>query len=72
MNQGDVFLPQRALETRWQLSGRTLERWRAEGYGPPWCILGGSVRYRLSDIEAFEAQHRHLGSLASPVKGGAQ
>lgn len=52
-----ILLTQRDLERRWQLSGRTLERWRAERYGPNWVVIGGSIRYRLADVEAYEAAH---------------
>jgi hypothetical protein len=58
MNEFDPCLTQRDLETRWQISGRTLERWRAEDYGPAWYVLGGSIRYRRADVEAFELRHR--------------
>lgn len=54
-----TYLTQRQLCDRWHLSGRTLERWRADGSGPPWAMFGGSIRYRLSDIEAFEARNSH-------------
>lgn len=53
-----IYITQRDLERRWRLSGRTLERWRAERYGPAWHVLGGSIRYRLDDIEAFEGNRR--------------
>ncbi|TNE57500.1 MAG: hypothetical protein EP341_04010 [Sphingomonadales bacterium] len=53
----EIYLTQRDLEARWKLSGRTLERWRAEGYGPAWVTLGGSIRYRLKDVLAWEAAH---------------
>jgi len=43
------------LAERWQLSGRTLERWRAAGYGPAWLTIGGSIRYRLTDVLDWEA-----------------
>lgn len=59
MTSVESCLTQRDLEARWKISGRTLERWRAELYGPAWVTLGGSIRYRLDDIERFEAQHRH-------------
>ena len=59
MSTGPVFLTQRDLECRWQVSGRTLERWRAAGNGPAWHYLGGSVRYGLDDVLVFEAAHRH-------------
>lgn len=51
---GDQLLRKRELAERWKISTRTLERWQAEGYGPRWLLLGGSVRYRLSDVIAYE------------------
>lgn len=56
-----AHLTQQDLATRWSVSVRTLERWRADGYGPPWLALRGSVRYCLSDVLAFEAAHRRNG-----------
>lgn len=59
------LLTQRDLERRWQLSGRTLERWRADVYGPQWLLIGGSIRYRLSDVVAWEvAQSQNTGGKA--------
>lgn len=58
MTSVETYITQRDLEARWKVSGRTLERWRAERYGPAWVILGGSIRYRLEDVERFEARQR--------------
>lgn len=44
------------LADRWNISHRTLERWRWTGEGPHFIKLGGRVLYRLEDIEAFEAE----------------
>lgn len=53
-------LSQIELAARWNLSHRTLERWRWTGEGPQFIKLGGRVVYRLEDVEAFEAaQARH-------------
>lgn len=52
-----VYLTQRDLAGRWRVSGRTLERWRAERYGPAWIRIGGSIRYRMADVLAWEAAH---------------
>ncbi len=52
-----ICLTQRDLATRWCVSGRTLERWRAQRYGPAWITIGGSIRYRVSDVLAWEAAH---------------
>ena len=49
---------QQTLARRWGLSPSTLERWRHKRKGPPHLKIGGRVRYRLQDIEAFEAGSR--------------
>jgi hypothetical protein len=51
-----AFFPQDALAKRWQVSPRTLERWRWTGIGPRFLKIGRRVRYRLEDIEAYEKQ----------------
>ena len=48
-------LHQADLARRWNISPRTLERWRWLGQGPRFLKIGGRVDYRLEDIEAFEA-----------------
>lgn len=35
----------------------TLKEWRRRGYGPPYVKFGNRVRYRLSDLEAWMAEH---------------
>ena len=50
-----TFINQQGLALRWCISPRTLERWRWLGEGPRFIKLGGRVVYRLTDIEAFEA-----------------
>ncbi len=49
-------LTQRELAQRWLKSEATLERYRCEGVGPRFLKLGGTVRYRLEDIEQFELE----------------
>ena len=44
------------LAARWNISHRTLERWRWTGEGTQFVKLGGRVVYRLEDVEAFEAE----------------
>lgn len=53
-----TYLTTRELAERWRVSGRTLERWRADRYGPGWVWIGGSIRYRFADVLAYEAAHR--------------
>jgi hypothetical protein len=42
------------LAARWQLSRGTLANQRSQGRGPAYLKLAGRIRYRLSDIEAYE------------------
>ena len=42
------------LAARWQLSRGTLANQRSQGRGPAYLKLAGRVRYRRSDIEAYE------------------
>lgn len=52
----DRLLDAHQLAKRWNLSPRTLERHRMNGDGPRYLRVGGAVRYRLADIEAYEAE----------------
>lgn len=36
-----------------RLGKPTLERFRISGNGPPYCKLGGAVRYRKVDLDAW-------------------
>ena len=47
------------LADRWNISPRTLERWRWICEGPPYLKIGGRVVYRLDDIERYESEHLH-------------
>jgi hypothetical protein len=51
-----IWLTTAELADRWRLTTRTLERWRVERYGPEWHHIGGSIRYSMVAVEAFEAQ----------------
>jgi hypothetical protein len=42
------------LALRWQRSRGTLANQRSQGRGPAYLKLAGRVRYRFSDIEAYE------------------
>ena len=54
------------LARRWNLSPRTLERWRWLRQGPRYLKIGGRIVYRLDDIEAYEAAQVHA-PIASPA-----
>jgi hypothetical protein len=59
--KGDGLVPELALATRYGKSIRSMQRWRAKGYGPAFMRIGGSIFYRMEDIEAFEARMRRGG-----------
>jgi predicted site-specific integrase-resolvase len=64
---------QTELARRWNVSPRTLERWRWLGQGPAFLKLGGRVAYRITDIEAFEQAQLQTGTAscanaAQPVR----
>jgi predicted site-specific integrase-resolvase len=52
-----TFLNAKELAQRWKLSPSTLERWRWLGVGPNFVKIGGRIRYRLDEVEAYEATH---------------
>lgn len=56
-----ALVDERAVVARWGKSPRTLQRWRAEGYGPPFIRIGGTIHYRVADILEFEARQRRGG-----------
>jgi hypothetical protein len=45
------------LAERWQMSSKTLARWRWAGEGPRFLKVSGKVLYRKEDVRAFEATH---------------
>lgn len=47
-------LTQGELAQRWQISARTLEKWRQCRAGPRYVLVGGRVRYPLLEVEAYE------------------
>ncbi|NVK59259.1 MAG: helix-turn-helix domain-containing protein [Rhodobacteraceae bacterium] len=49
-----ICLNQKELAERWTISHRTVERWRWAGESPAYMKIGGSVVYRVADIEGFE------------------
>lgn len=51
---GPELLTDAQLAERWQLSRGTLANQRSQGRGPAYVKIVGRVRYRRSDIEAYE------------------
>jgi hypothetical protein len=58
-NSPTNHLNQVHLARRWNLSPRTLERWRWLNQGPRYLKVGGRVVYRMEDVEAFENEVAH-------------
>lgn len=56
-------LNQIQLARRWNISHRTLERWRWLGHGPSFIKIGGRVVYREEDVEAFEVARTRSGTV---------
>lgn len=48
------YLNEFQVAERWGMSHKTLQRWRVERKGPDFLKIGGTVRYRLCDVEEFE------------------
>jgi predicted site-specific integrase-resolvase len=68
----EEFMNQTRLATRWQISPRTLERWRWRGEGPAFTKIGGRVVYRVTDVQAYETGRRCESTLQSTALRGAQ
>jgi predicted site-specific integrase-resolvase len=60
-------LNQIELAARWNISHRTLERWRWQGDGPRFVKLGGRVVYRLEDIESYEQEQIRASTAEVPA-----
>lgn len=57
------LLNETELSQRWGISIRTLQQSRWRGVGCPYVKIGRLVRYRFSDIEAYEASRTHYVAL---------
>ncbi len=49
----DPLLDEAAVAQRFEFAKNTLAKWRCQGRGPRFIKLGGRIRYRLSDVEAY-------------------
>lgn len=53
---------ERDLADRWDVSERTLQRWRARNVGPAFVMIGTGPRYRVGDVLDYEARRRRGGA----------
>ena len=51
------------LSRRWGITPKTLQNWRSKSKGPAFIKVGGHVLYRMEDIERYEANNLHNGSM---------
>ena len=58
MDGAEILLTANDLARRWQVHMGSLANDRSAGRGVPYVKIGGVVRYRLSDVEIFEASCR--------------
>lgn len=59
-NLSSRFIPLLSEEAAARFLGvtkRTLKQWRQDGRGPRFVKVGRSVRYRMTDLEAFVESH---------------
>ena len=52
----DTWISRRELADRYGLPVKTPAEWASKGTGPPYAKFGRHVRYRLSDVIAWEAK----------------
>jgi hypothetical protein len=64
-NHSERHLHQLDLARRWNISPRTLERWRWLKQGPAYIKVGGRVLYRIDDVEAYEKAQLRSPTAAS-------
>lgn len=70
MSVSTKHLNQLELSRRWNVSHRTLERWRWQRKGPPYLKLGRRVAYEIAAVEAFESSQRRLAASTSELAQG--
>lgn len=63
---GDKHLTIKDLAARWQLPVNTLYQWNSRGIGPRYLQIGRHVRYRVTDVEAWE-RAKEAGGSATPA-----
>lgn len=67
----EKLLDQRETAEILGLSPRSLEAWRVQGAKIPFLRVGGRIRYRESDIQAF-LDANTATSTSDPGPGGAE
>ena len=63
-------LTENDVALRFRTSVKTVQSWRARGCGPRYMKLSAAVRYRLADIEEYEAAHERQSTSEQCSIGG--
>lgn len=50
----EQWLTRKEVAARWQMPESTLAQWPARNKGPKFARFGKHVRYRMSDVKAWE------------------
>jgi len=66
-----AYISEKQLAAYWNITPKTLQRWRNEGRGPRYAKIGKCIRYLPSDAAIFEvfvatSAHRQATSSAEP------
>ncbi len=59
MASTEQFMTIEDLSARWDVPRETLGQWRSRGQGPDYVRIMKHVRYRVRDVEAYEAANSH-------------
>ncbi|MFZ1180510.1 MAG: hypothetical protein WAN92_03160 [Herbaspirillum sp.] len=59
-----MMMNETELATRWNLSPKTLQRWRSEGRGPRYMKMSKRVVYPIDEIFDFESRALHSATWA--------
>lgn len=57
------FLKEKEVADMLRVKRQTLSRWRADGQGPPFVQVEGSIRYPRDSLEAWLAERTLGGTL---------
>jgi len=61
----DCLITEKQAARMLSVSHRTMQAWRRIGFGPRFCKLGRSVRYRRSDVMGWADQNQHVAAVAA-------
>lgn len=65
-NNTNIYTPEKQVADHLNISVRTLQSLRLRGEGPPFYKLGGNVRYKFDEVDAWADQQKRTST-----RGGA-